>query len=119
MHVSAAFVWRLDLYAVTISLPSISSYFGIGTDTVVFAVVCYSLFLSSSLLLVGKIEDVLGLKRVLVWGVSNFRFKGLFFAGLSSSILVLILGRSIQGIAGAILINYSLCLGKPESADGE
>ena len=100
----AAFVWRLDLYAVTISLPSISNYFGIGTDSVVFVVVCYSLFLSSSLLLVGKIEDILGVKRVLVWGFLIFAL-GALCAGFSPSILVLILARSIQGIAGAILIS--------------
>lgn len=100
----AAFVWRLDLYGVTISLPSISHHFGVGTDTVVLVVVCYSLFLSSSLLLVGRIEDILGVKRVLIWGFLIFAL-GALCAGLSTSIAVLIFARSVQGIAGAGLIS--------------
>ncbi len=100
----AIFVWRLDTYTVTISLPTISRYFGVGTNTVALVVICYSLLVSSSLLVVGKIEDIWGIKRVLVWGFLIFALGGVG-ASLSPSITFLILARSLQGVAGAILIS--------------
>jgi len=100
----AIFVWRLDTYTVTISLPTISRHFGVGTNTVALVVICYSLLISSSLLVVGKIEDICGIKRVLVWGFLIFALGGVG-ASLSPSITFLILARSLQGVAGAILIS--------------
>jgi MFS family permease len=100
----AIFVWRLDLYTVSISLPTISRHFGVGTDTASFVVISYSLFLSSSLLIVGRIEDVVGPIRVLGWGFLIFALGGLCSC-LSPSISVVILARSVQGVAGAIIIS--------------
>ncbi len=100
----AMFAWRLDTYAVTISLPTISHHFGVGTNTVALVVICYSLLISSSLLVVGKIEDIYGKKRILASGFLMFALGGVG-ASLSPSITFLILARSVQGVAGAILIS--------------
>ncbi len=99
-----AFVWRLDLYTVTISLPTISRHYDVGTDTVAFVVICYSLLLSSSLLIVGRMEDIYGLKRLLIWGFLIFSLGALCASG-APSIFFLILARCVQGVAGAILIS--------------
>jgi len=50
------------------------------------------------------VDMTLGVKHVLVWGFLIFAL-GALCAGLSPSISVLILARSVQGIAGAILIS--------------
>jgi EmrB/QacA subfamily drug resistance transporter len=98
------FAWRLDTYTVTISLPTISRHFDVATNTVALVVICYSLLISSSLLVVGKIEDIYGIRRLLVWGFLIFALGGVG-AALSPSITFLILARSVQGVAGAILIS--------------
>lgn len=100
----AIFAWRLDTYTVTISLPTISRHFDVGTNTVALVVICYSLLISSSLLVVGKIEDIFGRRRLLTWGYLMFALGGVG-ASLSSSITFLILARCVQGVAGAILIS--------------
>jgi len=115
------FAWRLDTYTVTISLPTISRHFGVGTNTVALVVICYSLLISSSLLVVGKIEDIFGIKRLLVWGFLIFALGGVG-ASLSPSITFLILARSVQGVAGAILIGsvYAIvCELLPEGRRGK
>ncbi len=100
----AAFALQLDMFSFIMSLPTISRHFDVGTDTVALAIICYFLFRGSSLLVVGRIEDVLGLKRALVWGFLIFTL-GALGAGLAPSISLLILARCVQGLAAAILVS--------------
>ena len=105
----AMFAWRLDTYTVAISLPTISHHFGVGTDTVALVVICYSLLISSSLLVVGKIGDLYGKKRILASGFLVFALGGVG-ASLSPSITFLIVARSVQGVAGAVLISSAYAM---------
>jgi EmrB/QacA subfamily drug resistance transporter len=99
----AAFMATLDSYIVNVSLPSIARYFSITISTVSLVVLSYLLSLTSMTLIVGKLADTFGLKKIFTLGYLVFTL-GSLLCGLSWTIYLLIASRFIQGIGGAMII---------------
>ena len=98
----SAFITLLDDYILSISLPTISSYFNVSTGTVTWLLLIYLLIMSSTLLIFGKLGDKIGLKKVFIAGYIFFT-AGSLLCGISINISMLILSRVIQGLGGAML----------------
>jgi EmrB/QacA subfamily drug resistance transporter len=101
----ASFMVTLDTYIVNISLPTIARSFGLGTDDVSWIVLSYVLCIASSLLLFGRLGDLIGLKRLFIGGFVLFTI-GSLACGLSTGYTWLISSRVLQAFGGSVL--YSL-----------
>ena len=97
----ANYMGRLDTSIVNVSLPTISNYFKVSTSSVSWVVLIYLLFLTSSLLICGKIADKVGLKKTFMAGYVIFSI-GSFLCGVSPTIEFLIASRALQGFGGAM-----------------
>jgi EmrB/QacA subfamily drug resistance transporter len=97
----ANYMGRLDTSIVNISLPVISDYFKVSTSGVSWVVLIYMLFLTSSLLICGKVADKVGLKKTFISGYIIFSI-GSLLCGLSPTIYILVASRALQGLGGAM-----------------
>lgn len=100
--VAAGFMIRVDIYIVNISIPSMSRFFGVTTGEIAYVSLAYLLFVTSTMLLLGRIGDRFGLKRMLVFGYLLFAASS-FLCGVSTSLSMLIVSRCLQGLGGALL----------------
>jgi len=98
----ATFMSSLDVYIVNISLPAISAYFNVSTGRVSEIVLCYLLFLVSTMLIFGKLADRIRIRNLFIIGQITF-VAGSLFCSMAGSLLMLDIARCIQGIGGAIL----------------
>jgi EmrB/QacA subfamily drug resistance transporter len=104
-----AFMSKLDLCIVNMSLPTIANHFNVGTGQVSRVVLAYLLGSTSTLLLFGRLGDRYGLKRIFLLGYAVFIF-GSFLCGTSPSLAMLIPARFIQGIGCAMLVAMSFAI---------
>ncbi len=99
----------LDSTVVGIALPSIGRDFHGGVGTLQWVVTGYSLTLAAFLLLGGSLGDRYGRKRVFSIGVTWFALASAL-CGLAPTAGLLIAGRVVQGIGGALLTPASLAI---------
>src|SRR6476660_5798775 len=91
----------LDVSVVNVALPSIQEDLGFAQIDLQWVVNAYTLTLAGFLLLGGRAADLLGERRVFIFGLSAFTLSSLLGA-LASQQLVLILARGIQGLGRAL-----------------
>jgi len=103
----------LDSTVVNVALPAIgrdleSSMFGVleGQSYVYYG---YLLTLSSLLILAGALSDYHGRRLMFTYGLAGFGATSVL-CGLAPNMELLILGRLLQGVAGAILVPGSLAI---------
>jgi EmrB/QacA subfamily drug resistance transporter len=101
--VFAAFMSKLDTFVVNISLPSIARDFGVGPVRASWVVLSFLIAVTSSLLILGKLADRLGLKRVFMAGYAVFTL-GSVLCALSGDLPALVASRCLQGLGGAMLL---------------
>ncbi len=99
--VLAALAFALSQTLVAPALPEIQRELGTSTTAVTFVLTAYLLAASVATPIVGRLGDMFGKERMLVATLVIFGI-GSLVAALSHSIGVLIAGRAIQGIAGAV-----------------
>ncbi|HEX4364829.1 MAG TPA: DHA2 family efflux MFS transporter permease subunit [Solirubrobacteraceae bacterium] len=105
----ATFMLLLDITIVNVALPDIKTDLDASFSDVQWVVDAYALMLAALLLTAGSLADLLGRRRVFVFGVACFSVASLLCA-LSSGALTLILARGAQGIGGAAMFATSLAL---------
>ncbi|MEN6609550.1 MAG: DHA2 family efflux MFS transporter permease subunit [Methanoregulaceae archaeon] len=98
----SSFMASLDATIVNISLPSIAESFMVPMNSVSWVAMSYLLILSGFLLVMGKLGDMKGFRRVFIAGFAVFTL-GSLLCGLAQSIESLIGFRLIQGIGAAAL----------------
>src|SRR3954467_15875230 len=99
----------LDVSVVNVALPSISGDLGFSQIDLQWVVNAYTLTLAGFLLLGGRAADLLGDRRVFIFGLAAFTLSSLVGA-LANQQLVLIIARGIQGIGGAIVTPVTLSI---------
>ncbi|MFH0245596.1 MFS transporter [Streptomyces sp. HK10] len=99
----------LDATIVNVALNSVRDDLGFAHADLQWVVTAYTLTFGGFLLLGGRLADRLGRRRMFVWGAVVFAL-GSFLAGLAESQHLLILGRILQGLAGAVLSPAALSL---------
>ncbi|MFE2883334.1 MFS transporter [Streptomyces graminifolii] len=99
----------LDITIVNIALPHIQSSLGFSTTSLAWVVNAYTLTFGGLLLLGGRAGDILGRRRVFVFGVLLFVLASLL-GGLSQNSGQLLAARALQGVGGAIASPTSLAL---------
>jgi EmrB/QacA subfamily drug resistance transporter len=99
--VVGALAYALSQTLVVPALPEIQQQLHTSTTTVTFVLTGYLLTASVATPIMGRLGDMFGKNRMLVVTLGVFGL-GSLVAALSQSIEVLIAGRAIQGIGGAV-----------------
>ncbi len=99
----------LDSTIVNIALPSMGRYFGKSQTDMTWAINAYTLAFGGLLLLGGRAADILGRRQMFIVGLGLFSL-GSLLGGLATSFEVLLAGRVVQGIGGAIAAPTALSL---------
>jgi len=99
----------LDSTVVNVALPSIARELGGGLAGQQWVTNAYLLMLGSLILIGGSLGDVFGERRIFALGVALFGATSLLCA-LAPSIELLVLGRALQGAAGALLTPSALAV---------
>jgi EmrB/QacA subfamily drug resistance transporter len=105
----ALFLTTLDLSIVNVAFPDILADFEISRADASWIVTSYNIFYGSLLLVSGKVADQYGRRRMFLCGLGVFA-AGSAVAAIAPGLGVLILGRAVQGIGGAMIAPASLGL---------
>ncbi|HGM5336666.1 TPA: MFS transporter [Serratia marcescens] len=103
------FITLLDISIVNVTLPAMLESLQTNMSGLQWVVDAYALCLSALILSSGPMGDRFGRKRVWIYGVTLFTIGSLVCA-LAPSLNALLLGRVIQGVAGAAIIPAALSL---------
>ncbi len=99
----------LDITIVNIALPHIQTALGFSTESLSWVVNAYTLTFGGLLLLGGRTGDILGRKRVFIFGILVFGLASLL-GGLAQSAGQLMGARALQGAGAAIASPTALAL---------
>jgi EmrB/QacA subfamily drug resistance transporter len=99
----------LDATVVNIALPSAQRDLGFSDGNRQWIVTAYSLAFGSLLLLGGRLADLIGRRIVFLVGVVGFAGASAL-AGAAQNFEVLVIGRALQGMFGALLAPAALSL---------
>ena len=99
----------LDQSIVNVALPSIRTDLGFSQASLAWVVNAYLLTFGGFLLLSGRLGDLLGNRRVFLGGVVSFTIASAV-CGLAPSATFLVVGRAVQGLAGATVSAVALAL---------
>jgi EmrB/QacA subfamily drug resistance transporter len=96
------FMATLDGSIVNLSLPTLSEAFGVSLSTIEWVVLSYLLIVTSTLLTLGRLSDMVGRKLIYTIGFVIFTVgSGLCGAALSAPTLIAF--RAIQGLGAAMI----------------
>jgi EmrB/QacA subfamily drug resistance transporter len=99
----------IDSTAVNVALPALQSNLHANVVDVQWVIESYGLFLSALILVGGALGDSFGRRIMFVLGVAGFAVASAG-CGFAMSIKSLLLWRSVQGIAAALLVPGSLAI---------
>ena len=105
----AQFMVVLDATVVNVALPSIQRGLHFSSSSLPWVVNAYTLVFGGFLLLGGRAGDLLGRKRMFLIGTAVFAGASLL-NGLAQSSEMLIVGRGLQGLGGALLSPAALSI---------
>jgi EmrB/QacA subfamily drug resistance transporter len=106
---AAQFVVVLDASIVNVALPSIGKDLHFSQDNLSWVVNAYVLVFGGFLLLGGRMADLLGRRRLFIYGLLLFAAASLA-GGLAQSDAWLIAARAVQGLGAALLSPAALSL---------
>ena len=104
-----SFVAGLDATVVNVALPAIRADLGGGLAGQQWVANAYLLTLGSLILVAGSLGDLFGERRIFSLGVGGFGAVSVLCA-LAPSIEVLVAGRALQGVFGALLTPSGLAV---------
>ena len=105
----AQFMVVLDATIVNVALPSIQRGLHFSTENLQWVVNAYTLAFGGFLLLGGRAADIFGRRRLFLLGVALFSAASLL-NGLASSSTMLVVGRALQGLGGALVSPAALSI---------
>jgi EmrB/QacA subfamily drug resistance transporter len=115
--VTAQFMVILDVAIVNVALPSIKTDLGFSQTSLQWVVSAYAIMFGGTLLLGGRLADLLGRRRLLIVGLAVFTVSS-FLCGVAWSEASLIIFRAVQGLGGALLAPAALSLLMTTFAEG-
>jgi EmrB/QacA subfamily drug resistance transporter len=105
----AQFMVVLDATIVNVALPSIQRGLHFTPTSLQWIVNAYTLMFGGFLLLGGRMSDLLGRQRLFIAGIAVFTIASLI-NGIAQSSDVLIAGRALQGLGGALVSPAALAI---------
>ena len=106
----SSYLATLDMSIVNVAFPEIARSFpDVSRGSISWVVTAYSILFGSLLVVSGRMADRVGRKRMLQAGLAAFAL-GSIVCATSPGLGVLVAGRAVQGIGGALLMPASLGL---------
>ncbi|HEY1775629.1 MAG TPA: MFS transporter [Solirubrobacteraceae bacterium] len=105
----ATFMLLVDVTIVQVALPQLQRDLHASLSDLQWVINAYALALAALILTSGAVADLIGRKRVFVFGIAIFTASSAL-CGVAGSVGVLIAARAIQGIGGAAMFATSLAL---------
>jgi EmrB/QacA subfamily drug resistance transporter len=105
----AQFMVVLDATIVNVALPSIQDGLHFSAADLQWVINAYTLVFGGFLLLGGRAADLLGRRRLFIAGIALFSIASLI-NGLAQSSGMLIAGRALQGLGGALVSPAALSI---------
>lgn len=103
------FMATLDGSIVNVALPTLTAYFKTDITTIEWVVMAYLLTITSLLLSLGRISDMIGRKTIFAGGLAIFTI-GSGLCAISGSENQLIFYRVVQGIGAAMLMATGIAI---------
>ena len=107
--VAAQFMVIVDVAVVNVALPAIKHDLHFSQESLQWVITAYAILFGGTLLLGGRLADLLGRRRLFMTGVAVFTL-GSLLSGLAWSDSALIVTRAIQGLGGALLAPAALSI---------
>jgi EmrB/QacA subfamily drug resistance transporter len=107
--VAAQFMVVADVSVVNVALPAIKHDLHFSQDGLQWVITAYAILFGGTLLLGGRLADLLGRRRMFMTGVVVFT-AGSLLSGLAWSAGALIVTRGLQGLGGALLAPAALSI---------
>ncbi|WP_217702507.1 MDR family MFS transporter/patatin-like phospholipase family protein [Nocardioides guangzhouensis] len=105
-----AFLAFLDVTIVNVAFPSIRESFpGTTIAELSWVLNAYNIVLAATMVLCGRLADLLGRRRLYVGGIVLFALASLWCA-VSGSVGMLVVARAVQALGAAMLVPASLAL---------
>jgi MFS family permease len=108
---AATLTASLGISVASVLLPTLSNIFSASVSDVQWVVLAYLMSVTVTIVSAGRLGDLFGRRRVLLWGLALFILASCLCA-TAPSLGWLILGRSLQGFGGAILIALPMSLAR-------
>ena len=105
----AFFLTGMDTMIVNVALPTITADLGGDMALQQWMIDGYTLLFASLLLLAGSLSDKFGAKRMFFFGTALFGVASLL-STFAWTMLVLIVGRCLMGVAAALILPASMAL---------
>ncbi len=99
----------LDTSIANAGLPTLAQAFNASFQEVQWVVLAYLLAITTLIVSVGRLGDILGRRRLLLIGIGLFTVASLF-CGIAPTLWLLIAARAIQGIGAAIMMALTVAL---------
>ena len=113
----AQFVVVLDASIVNVALPSIGRDLDFAQEDLSWVVNAYTLMFGGFLLLGGRLADLLGRRRLFIWGMWLFALASLA-GGVAQSDIWLVVARAVQGLGAALISPAALSIVTTTFAEG-
>jgi EmrB/QacA subfamily drug resistance transporter len=105
----SSFLIPLSLATVNVALPSIGREFAVDAITLNWVATTYLLTAAMFLVPFGKVADILGRRRIFIYGMWIFTAAS-FCLGLAPSAWALIFLRAIQGVGAAMIFGTAVAI---------
>jgi len=103
------FMVVVDVSILNIALPQIAGSLHAGMASIQWTLIAYTLLMIALVPLFGRVSDVMGRRRLFIWGMAIFTL-GSLLAALSPSIHWLIGARLVQAVGGALITTNTLAI---------
>ncbi|HVF33107.1 MAG TPA: DHA2 family efflux MFS transporter permease subunit [Acidimicrobiales bacterium] len=106
----SSYIATLDMSIVNVAFPEIARSFpDVSRGSISWVVTAYSIMFGSLLVVSGRMADRVGRKRMLQTGLGAFAV-GSVLCAMSPGLGMLVFGRAVQGVGGALMMPASLGL---------
>lgn len=105
----ATLLASLGASVATVALPTLAQAFDASFQQVQWVVLAYLLAITTLIVSVGRLGDLMGRRTLLLVGIFLFTLASAL-CGLVSSLWLLIAGRALQGLGAAIMMTLTLAL---------
>lgn len=100
-----------------VGLPMLAQAFSASFQQVQWVVLAYLLAITTLVVSVGRLGDIMGRKRLLLSGIFLFTVASIL-CGLAASLWMLIAARAVQGMGAAIMMALSMALVSETASKG-
>jgi EmrB/QacA subfamily drug resistance transporter len=97
----------LGTSSANVALPTLAQEFGASFQEVQWIVLAYLLAITTLIVSVGRLGDIIGRRRLLLAGIFLFTIASVL-CGVASNLWLLIAARAVQGLGAAIMMTLSI-----------